>query len=60
MKEIGQPYELMIPMVYSDHLQKYGITRGLIKMYDICKDGSETIRSVGALTTDELLNVNNP
>ena len=51
-RELGKEGELMIPMVYSDNLQKYGVTRGLVKIYDVMKDGFERISCVAAITTE--------
>jgi hypothetical protein len=46
---------MKIDVNYSKNSNKFSPVKGIIKVYDINKDGSEMISCVGAFHTDDLL-----
>lgn len=44
-----------VEVLYSKTLNKFCPIKGIIKVYDVNKDGSEMISCVGAFNTEDLL-----
>ena len=55
-RQMDQPIELMVDILYSKTLNKFCPIKGIIKIYDINSDGSEMISCVGSFNTEEMMN----